>query len=56
MVSIKKENKYIMFYAKQSLIVFYAYIISVIIATLPGIGIILGPIAYILTTTLWIFS
>jgi uncharacterized membrane protein len=52
----KKDDKYVMFYAKQSLVVFIAYIIAAVIKMLPGIGSILGPIAYLITSVLWIFS
>jgi len=52
----KKDDKYVMFYAKQSLIVFIAYIVSMIIFMIPGIGVVLGPIAYLITAVLWIFS
>lgn len=53
----KKENKYVMFYAKQSLVVFIAYIIAGILAMIPFIGwFVLGPLAYLLVTILWLFS
>ncbi len=52
----KRDDKYVMFYAKQSLIVFLAYIIAVIIGVLPGIGKILGVVASVLVFILWIYS
>ena len=52
----KREDKYVMFYAKQSLVVFVAYIIAAIINWLPAIGKILGPIASLIVFVLWIFS
>ena len=48
----KKENKYVMFYAKQSLIVFIAWIIAAILSFIP----VLGWILKVLVTILWIFS
>ncbi|HLC78483.1 MAG TPA: DUF4870 domain-containing protein [Candidatus Nanoarchaeia archaeon] len=52
----KKENKYVMFYAKQSLIIFIVYVIAVAVEMLPLIGSILGPIIYLATLVFWIFS
>jgi len=52
----KKKDKYIMFYAKQSLIVFIAYVISGIVALIPIIGGIASPILYLITFILWVFS
>ncbi len=52
----KKDDKYVMFYAKQSLVVFIAYVVALIIAMIPGIGLILGPIAYLLSFILWLIS
>lgn len=53
----KKEDKYVMFYAKQSLVVFIAYVIAGVIMMIPFIGwFVLGPLAYLIVTILWIFS
>lgn len=53
----KKEDKYVMFYAKQSLVIFILYLISGIVAMIPFIGwFILGPIMYLITTVLWVIS
>jgi uncharacterized membrane protein len=57
----KKDDKYVMYYAKQSLVLFIAYVIIWIalfiigLVTL-GFGFILYPIAWILLTILWIVS
>jgi len=53
---MKKNDKYVMFYAKQSLLIFVAYIISLIIAMIPRIGLVLGPIAYLIVFILWVIS
>ena len=56
-IGSKKENDYVMFYAKQSLVVFIAYIVAVVIAMIPFIGwFVLGPILYIIVTVFWIIS
>ncbi len=53
----KKEDKYVMYYAKQSLVVFIAYVIAGILMMIPFIGwFVLGPIAYLIVTILWIIS
>ena len=52
----KKDNKYVMFYAKQSLIVFIAYVIAAIMVVVPLVGWVVSPILYLLTFILWIFS
>jgi len=52
----RRENKYVMFYAKQSLVVFATYIIAVIIGILPGIGKVLGPIAFLIVFIFWLLS
>jgi len=52
----KKQNKYVMFYAKQSLIVFIAYIIAAAITVIPFIGWVIGPVLYFATFILWIIS
>jgi len=52
----KKEDKYVMFYAKQSLVIFIAYIIARAIMIIPFLGWIVAPILYLAVTVLWIFS
>jgi len=52
----KRKDKYVMFYAKQSLVVFIAYIIAVVIGVLPVIGDVLGAIAFFIVAIFWIFS
>jgi len=48
----KKDDKYVMFYAKQSLIVFTAWIIAAILSFIP----LLGWVLKVFVTILWIFS
>jgi len=52
----KKDDKYVMYYAKQSLVIFIAYIIAGAIMIIPILGWIVGPILYVLVTILWLFS
>ena len=49
---IKKDDKYVMFYAKQSLILFIGAIVVVILGFIPIVGWILG----VLWVVLWVFS
>ena len=56
----KRDNKYVMFYAKQSLVVFiFAVIIQIfneIIAFIPIIGIVINVFLSIFVVILWLFS
>jgi len=54
---IKKDDKYVMFYAKQGLILFIGWIIAGIISAIPIIGwFVLGPILWIALLILWIIT
>ena len=54
----KKDDKYAMYYAKQGLVLFIAYIVvwiaSVILAFIPVIGWIIALILWILVVVLWL--
>lgn len=53
----KKDDKYVMYYAKQSLVIFIVYIIAGIIGMIPFLGwFFLGPILYLVSTILWVIS
>lgn len=53
----KKDNKYVMFYAKQSLILFICWVVAWIVGMIPVIGwFVLGPILYIVVLVLWIIG
>ena len=52
----KKNDKYVIFYAKQSLIIFIIYIIGFAVSILPLIGKIISPFIYIATLVFWVFS
>lgn len=53
----KKKNEYVMFYAKQGLILFVACVIASVVSMIPVIGwFILGPICYIIVLVLWIMG
>ena len=54
---LKKQDKYIMFYAKQGLILFIGQVIIAILTSIPLIGwLILGPILWILWVILWVIT
>ncbi|MBW3015849.1 DUF4870 domain-containing protein [Candidatus Woesearchaeota archaeon] len=53
---MKKDDDYVMFYAKQSLIVFIFAIIGSVVAAVPFIGWIISGIIGILVIILWLFS
>ena len=55
-LATKKDNKYVMFYAKQSLIIFIIYVIAAVVVIVPIIGWLLSPIIYVLGVILWIIS
>jgi uncharacterized membrane protein len=55
----KKEDKYVMFYAKQSLILFLAGIIVnilVVLLTMTVVGLIAVPVIWVLYVVLWIIA
>ncbi|MBW2972397.1 hypothetical protein KY359_05150 [Candidatus Woesearchaeota archaeon] len=52
----KKENKYAMYYAKQGLVLFVAYVILWIIGIIPVLGWIIAILGSILLLILWIIG
>lgn len=52
----KKTDKYAMFYAKQSLVLMIAWIISFAIAIIPILGWIVAPILSLVIFVLWIIA
>jgi len=55
----KRNNKYVMFYAKQSLVLFIAGIaaeVLITLLTLSIVGIILVPVVWIIYAVLWIMA
>ncbi len=52
----KKEDKYVMFYAKQSLGLFIVYLISLIAMIIPLIGDFISRVMSVVFIVLWIFS
>jgi uncharacterized membrane protein len=57
MVSEKKNDKYAVFYAKQGLVIGIAWIISIILSTIPIIGwFVIGPLLNLFILVLWIIG
>ncbi len=52
----KKEDKYVIFYAKQSLVIFIAFLIAGAVGIVPIIGWIASPILSIIVFVLWIIA
>ena len=52
----KKDNKYAMYYAKQGLIIFIAYIILAVIGMIPFLGWAIAAIGSIALVVLWIIG
>ncbi|MBU2561383.1 MAG: DUF4870 domain-containing protein [Nanoarchaeota archaeon] len=52
----KKDNKYAMYYAKQGLVLFIAYVILWIIGIIPILGWIIAILGSILLLILWIIG
>jgi len=51
----KKDNRYAMYYAKQGLVLFIAYVIVMILGMIPIIGwFVIMPIGYLVMFILWI--
>ena len=52
----KKENKYVMYYARQSLIIFIIFVISAVIKIIPFIGEVASVIVYVIAFIFWLLS
>lgn len=52
----KRDNKYVMFYAKQSLVLFFCFLIASISDLIPVIGIVISPLLIAVSVVLWIVS
>jgi len=52
----KKNDKYVMYYAKQSLVIFLIYVIAAVIAIIPAIGSVISTILYLIGAIFWIIS
>ncbi len=53
---IRKDDEYVMYYAKQSLVIFIGFVISSVISIMPIIGPFIGWILYALSVVFWIMS
>jgi uncharacterized membrane protein len=53
---VKRDDKYVMYYAKQSLIVFIVFVVAWIVLIVPIIGWVVGILVEILGIALWILS
>jgi len=53
---VRRNDKYAMFYAKQSLILFIAWVISAVVSAIPFVGWVVGPILYLVVFVLWIIA
>ena len=56
----KKDNKYVMYYAKQSLVLFFAWIIlwvvTFILSYIPVLGMVISWLAYLGLVILWVIG
>lgn len=56
-ILVKRENKYVMFYAKQGLVLFIGQIAIGILSAIPILGwFILGPLLWIFWFIIWIIA
>jgi uncharacterized membrane protein len=53
---VKKKNKYAMYYAKQGLVIFIAYVVIEILKQIPFIGVMIWVIGGIALLILWIIG
>jgi len=51
-----KKDKYVMFYAKQSLVLFIGFVIAIVLKVVPVVGEVLYTICAIGLTVLWIIT
>ena len=52
---VKKDNKYVMFYAKQSLIIFIVFMVAMVVGWIPFIGNIISVVVNIAGFIFWNF-
>ena len=55
-LAMKKDNKFAMFHAKQSLVLFFGWIIAGVMYMVPFIGVFVGSLLYIALLVLWIMG
>ena len=55
-LATKKQDKYVMFYAKQGLVLFFAWVIGWFFWMIPVLGWIIGWIIYVGVATLWVIG
>lgn len=55
-ILIKKDNKYVMHYAKQSLVIFIVFVIAWVCMIVPVIGWIAGIVIEVIAIILWLIS
>jgi uncharacterized membrane protein len=55
-IMIWKDDDYVMFYAKQSLLVFIVFVVAGVIGIIPIIGWAISPIVSIFGVVLWVIS
>ena len=53
---IRRDDKYIMFYARQSLVIFLSWVITGVIMVIPLFGWIIGPVINLGIFILWIIT
>ena len=53
---VKKDNKYVMFYAKQSLIIFIVFMVAMVVGWIPFIGNIISVVVNIAGFIFWIIQ
>ena len=51
-----KDDKYVMYYAKQSLLIFIIFVIGAVVMAIPTLGNVLGVIVNILGVIFWVMS
>lgn len=52
----RKEDKYVVYYGKQGLVLFIAFVIAQVVGWIPVVGWIASPVLYILSLVLWIIG
>ncbi len=51
-----KKDKYVMFYAKEGLVLFIAFIVTAVLNIVPFIGEVLQVICFVIVLVLWVFT
>ncbi len=55
-ILLKKNSRYVTYYAKQSLVLFIAWVAACVVSLVPLLGLIISPILVLVVLVLWVIG